>query len=69
MGCLGQRRLSHFGGDIDGFSQEGAVLSGYLGVDYRFRPNALAGLAASYSALDLTSQAASKARPRSRGHW
>ena len=31
------------------------MLSGYLGVDYRFVPNALAGLAASYSSLDLTS--------------
>ena len=31
------------------------MLSGYLGADYRFAPNALAGLAASYSSLDLTS--------------
>ena len=47
--------MSQFGGDFDGFRQDGTVLSGYLGADYRFAPNALAGLAASYSSLDLTS--------------
>jgi hypothetical protein len=47
--------VSQFGGDFDGFRQDGTVLSGYLGADYRFVPNALAGLAASYSSLDLTS--------------
>ena len=47
--------MSQFGGDFDGFRQDGTVLSGYLGADYRFVPNALAGLAASYSSLDLTS--------------
>ncbi|MCY4375212.1 MAG: hypothetical protein OXC31_15745, partial [Spirochaetaceae bacterium] len=42
------------GGDAGGFRHDGTVLSGYLEVDYRFVPNALAGLAASYSSLDLT---------------
>ena len=55
-----------FGGDFDGFRQDGTVLSGYLGADYRFAPNALAGLAASYSSLDLTSTTRSKAKPRLR---
>ena len=54
-GVWGSGDVSQFGGDFDGFRQDGTVLSGYLGVDYRFVPNALAGLAASYSSLDLTS--------------
>ena len=54
-GVWGSGDVSQFGGDFDGFRQDGTVLSGYLGADYRFVPNALAGLAASYSSLDLTS--------------
>ena len=54
-GVWGSGDLSRFSGDTDGFEQDGGVLSGYLGADYRFVPNALAGLAASYSHLDLTS--------------
>ena len=54
-GVWGSGDVSQFGGDFDGFRQDGTVLSGYLGADYRFAPYALAGLAASYSSLDLTS--------------
>ena len=54
-GVWGAGDLSGFAADVDGFAQEATVLSGYLGVDYRFVPNAVAGLAASYSNLDLTS--------------
>ena len=36
-------------------NRNATVLSGYLGADYRFAPNALAGLAASYSNIELTS--------------
>ncbi len=36
----------------DGFSLEGRTRSAYLGLDYRFAPGFLAGLAASRSALD-----------------
>ena len=54
-GFWGSGDFSGFGSEVDGFRQDASVLSGYLGVDYRFLPNALAGLAASYSNLDLTS--------------
>ena len=54
-GLWGSGDVSGFSRDIDGFKQDATVISGYLGVDYRFVPNALAGLAASYSNLDLTS--------------
>ena len=54
-GVWGYGDLSGFEGKVDGFEQDGSVLSAYLGADYRFVPNALAGLAASYSQLDLTS--------------
>ena len=62
-GVWGSGDLSQFAGDADGFRRDGTVLSGYLGVDYRFVPNALAGLAASYSSFDLasTSEADDKA--------
>ena len=55
-GVWGSGDLSGFSGDVDGFKQDATVISGYLGADYRFVPNALAGLAASYSNLDLTSE-------------
>ena len=55
-GAWGSGDVSGFSGDVDGFKQDATVISGYLGVDYRFVPNALAGLAASYSNLDLTSE-------------
>ena len=55
-GFWGGGDFSGFGDEVDGYRQEGSVLSGYLGADYRFVPNALAGLAASYSHLDLTSE-------------
>ena len=55
-GFWGGGDFSGFGGEVDGYRQDAAVLSGYLGADYRFVPNALAGLAASYSNLDLTSE-------------
>ena len=54
-GIWGGGDLSRFSADVDGFEQDATVLSGYLGADYRFAPNALAGLAASYSDLELTS--------------
>ena len=54
-GVWGSGALSRFSGDIDGFRQDGTVHSVYLGADYRFVPSALAGLAASHSALELTS--------------
>ena len=54
-GVWGSGDLSGFSGDVDGFRQDGTVLSAYLGADYRFVPNARAGLAASYNRLDLTS--------------
>ena len=59
-GVWGSGDLSGFSGDVDGFRQEGSVLSAYLGTDYRFVPNARAGLAASYSALALTSAGESR---------
>ena len=55
-GFWGGGDFSGFGDELDGYEQAGSVLSGYLGADYRFVPNALAGLAASYSNLDLTSE-------------
>ena len=55
-GFWGGGDLSGFGRELDGYEQDGSVLSGYLGADYRFVPNALAGLAASYSNLELTSE-------------
>jgi len=54
-GIWGNGDLSSFTSELDGFKQDGTVLTGYLGADYRFVPNALAGLAASYSNLDLAS--------------
>ena len=54
-GAWGAGDRSGFAADVDGFEQDATVLSGYVGVDYRFVPNALAGLAASYGRLDLTS--------------
>ena len=54
-GVWGSGDLSRFEGDLQGFEQEGTVLAGYLGTDYRFGANVLVGLAASYSNLDLTS--------------
>ena len=55
-GFWGGGDLSGFGREFDGYEQDGSVLSGYVGADYRFAPHALAGLAASYSSLDLTSE-------------
>ena len=55
-GFWGSGDLSRFQGTHDGFEQSGTVVAGYLGADYRFAANALAGLAASYSSLDLTSE-------------
>ena len=54
-GIWGAGNLSGFEGKVGGFEQKGSVLSAYLGVDHRFVPNALAGLAASFSQFDLTS--------------
>ena len=55
-GVWGSGDVSGFAGEVDGFQQEATVIAGYLGMDYRFVPNGLAGLAASYSSLDLTSE-------------
>ena len=55
-GFWGSGDLSRFQGTHDEFEQRGTVVAGYLGADYRFAANALAGLAASYSSLDLTSE-------------
>ena len=57
-GVWGSGNLSGFGGVAGDLRQDGTVLSGYLGADYRFVPNALAGLAGSYGMLDLTSTTA-----------
>ena len=54
-GAWGSGNLSRFGGATGGVRQDGTVLSGYLGADYRFAPNAVAGLAGSYATLDLAS--------------
>ena len=54
-GFWGTGDLSRFEGDLDEVKQEGDVLAGYLGADYRVSPSALLGLAASYSTLDLKS--------------
>ena len=55
-GFWGSGDLSRFQGTHDGFAQKGTVVAGYLGADYRFTANVLAGFAASYSSLDLTSE-------------
>ena len=62
-GFWGSGAASGFHGEVDEFEQEGGVLAGYLGADYRFGPGALAGLAASYHNLELsvTSSAAGEA--------
>ena len=57
-GAWGAGDLSGFNTDVDGFEQEATVLSSYVGVDYRFAPGALAGLAGSYSYLELASTSA-----------
>ena len=54
-GFWGTGDLSRFEGDLDEIDQEGGVIAGYLGADYRVSPSALLGLAASYSTLDLAS--------------
>ena len=68
LGLWGSGDLSGFGGDVDGFRQDATVVAGYLGVDYRFVPNALAGLAASYSSLDLTSESTAAGAGTLRGY-
>ena len=62
-GFWGSGAASGFHGEVDEFEQEGGVLAGYLGADYRFGAGALAGLAASYHNLELsvTSSAAGEA--------
>ena len=57
-GFWGSGDFSRFRGFHEGFEQDAAVVAGYLGADYRFAGNALVGLAASYSILDLTSDSA-----------
>ena len=57
-GVWGSGDYRHFDGAVDGFTQAGSVLSGWLGADYRFAANALAGLAASYGSLHLDSTSA-----------
>ena len=57
-GAWGSGDLSGFSTEVDGFEQEATVASGYVGVDYRFASGALAGLAGSYSDLELTSSSA-----------
>jgi len=54
-GFWGAGDMSRFEGDLDEIDQEGDVIAGYLGADFRVSPSALLGLAASYSTLDLTS--------------
>ena len=62
-GFWGSGAASGFHGEVDEFEQEGGVLAGYLGADYRFGAGVLAGLAASYHNLELsvTSSAAGAA--------
>ena len=60
--------VSGFASEVDGFEQEATVVSGYLGMDYRFVPNGLAGLAASYSSLDLTSESELEGEATLTGH-
>ena len=62
-GVWGSGASGGFQGEVDAFEQDGGVLAGYLGADYRFGPGALAGLAASYNNLELsvTSSAAGEA--------
>ena len=67
-GAWGSGDVSGFAGEVDGFEQEATVISGYLGVDYRFVPNGLAGLAASYSSLDLTSESELEGEATLTGH-
>ena len=57
-GVWGSGDYRRFDGAVDGFTQAGSVLSGWLGADYRFAANALAGLAASYGSLHLDSTSA-----------
>ena len=59
-GVWGSGAFSGFSGEVDGFRQGGTVYSLYLGADYRFVPDAQAGLAASHSRLDLTSASESE---------
>ena len=54
-GFWGTGDLSHFEGHLDEIDQQGDVIAGYLGADYRVSPSAMLGLAASYSTLDLKS--------------
>ena len=55
-GLWGAGDLSRFSGNVDGIEQDGGVLSGYLGADYRVAANALAGLAASYGSLEVSAR-------------
>ncbi|MCY4373588.1 MAG: hypothetical protein OXC31_07395, partial [Spirochaetaceae bacterium] len=66
-GVWGSGDLSGFNAAVDGFEQEAAVLSGFVGADYRFAPNALAGLAGSYTDLELTSTSAADGEARLEG--
>ncbi len=59
-GVWGSGDVSGFSGEVGGFRQDGTVLAALLGTDYRFAPNARAGLAASYSRLELTSASESE---------
>ena len=52
----GRGDLNSFAGEEDGFAQDGTVVSGHVGADYRFASGALVGMAASYSRLDLKSK-------------
>ena len=67
-GVWGSGDVNGFAGEVDGFEQEATVVSGYLGVDYRFVPNGLAGLAAAYSSLDLTSKSELEGEATLAGH-
>ena len=53
-GVWGSGAYSGFQGEVGEFEQDGGVLAGYLGTDYRFGADALVGLAASYGSLELT---------------
>ncbi len=67
-GFWGAGDLSRFEGGLDEIDQEGDVIAGYLGADYRVSPSALLGLAASYSTLDLTSAIAAHGDATLTGH-
>jgi hypothetical protein len=67
-GFWGGGDLSGFSRELDGYKQDGSVLSGYLGADYRFVSNALAGLAASYSNLKLTSESKAEGEAQLTGY-